>query len=180
MDNENTYLFESERLGFRNWKDSDLPLMSAVSADPEVMEFFPSITTTEQSKEFISRMNTMFDERGYCYFAVEEISSSRFIGFIGLCYQNYESEITPCVDIGWRLDKRFWQRGYATEGAQACLRYGFEVLKLESIKSIASLINIKSINVMKKIGMKKITEFNHPNLIEHEKLKRCACYEIHR
>ncbi len=50
-------------------------------------------------------------KRGYCYFATDELTSGKFIGFIGLMYQNYEADFTPCVDIGWRLAKKYWGKG---------------------------------------------------------------------
>ena len=96
----NKYLFTSERLGFRNWNDSDIEKMAAINNDPDVMEFFPATATYSQTADFIVRMKTMFTEKKYCYFAVDELSSGNFCGFIGLCDQNYEASFTPCTDIG--------------------------------------------------------------------------------
>ena len=96
------YLFQSERLGFRNWIDSDIAKMIDISSDSDVMEFFPAIATKIQTEEFIDRMKLMCIEKGYCYFAVDQLKDESFIGFIGLCYQTYESQFTPSVDIGWR------------------------------------------------------------------------------
>jgi len=172
------YLFTSDRLGFRNWTDNDIPLMAAMNTDPEVMEFFPSIVTPEQTAAFVKRMKNMFSERGYCYFAVDKLDEDCFIGFIGLAYQDYDAAFTPCTDIGWRLDKKYWNKGYATEGAERCLRYAFQDLKLKNIKATAPQININSINVMRKIGMKKQLDFIHPKLKDNERLKHCVCYGI--
>ncbi|MDO8994875.1 MAG: N-acetyltransferase, partial [Daejeonella sp.] len=58
------YLFKSERLGFRNWLESDIELMSAINADEKVMEFFPRITTKAQTVEFIEKMEQQFKEKG--------------------------------------------------------------------------------------------------------------------
>ena len=71
------YLFTSERLGFRNWIDSD----------PDVMKFFPAPATKKQTIEFIDRMKLMYIEKGYCYFAVDELKDESFIGFY---YQTYK------------------------------------------------------------------------------------------
>jgi RimJ/RimL family protein N-acetyltransferase len=172
------YLFTSERLGFRNWLDSDIAKMIDISSDPDVMEFFPAIATKIQTVEFIERMKLMYIEKGYCYFAVDQLKDESFIGFIGLCYQTYESQFTPSVDIGWRLNKKCWNNGLATEGAKKCLDYTFNVIELESIISTTPIINTKSIRVMEKIGMQKLTEFKHPRLKSNEKLEWCICYEI--
>lgn len=174
----NKYLFNSERLGFRNWTDADIPKMAEISSDPEVMEFFPATATPEQTATFITNMKAMFTEKGYCYFAVDELEHGHFIGFIGLCDQTYESEFTPCVDIGWRLTKKYWNRGFATEGAERCLMFAFDHLKLNNIKSVATMLNLKSIRVMEKIGMQKQLEFIHPKLSGDKRLERCVCYDI--
>ncbi len=172
---QSTYLFQSQRLGFRNWVSADIPKMTAISADPKVMEHFPATATEIQTIEFVERMQKMFNNKGYCYFAVDRFDTGEFIGFIGLCYQTYEAPFTPCVDIGWRLATEHWGLGFATEGARSCLEYGFNVLKIEAIKSIAVIQNIKSIRVMQKIGMEKELHFKHPALIGTH-LEDCVCY----
>ena len=172
------YLFQSERLGFRNWIDSDTPKMIDISSDPDVMEFFPAIATKIQTVDFIDKMKLMYIEKGYCYFAVDQLKDESFIGFIGLCYQTYESQFTPSVDIGWRLNKKCWNYGLATEGAKKCLNYGFNVIELKNIISTSPIINTKSIRVMEKIGMAKLTEFKHPRLKSDKRLEDCVCYEI--
>src|SRR4249920_3517830 len=103
----NKYIFTSERLGFLDWKNSDIELMYPISSDKEVMEFFPSVQTREYVADFVKRMQIEFSERGHCYFAVEKLDGE-FIGFIGLHLQTFESYFTPCVDIGWRLKKSVW------------------------------------------------------------------------
>ena len=175
---ESIYLFSSERLGFRNWKESDIPDMAQINADPEVMEYFPSFQTLEQTEKFVARMQNEFDESGYCYFAVDLLSTKEFIGFIGVSYQTFKSIFTPCIDIGWRLSRKHWGKGLATEGARRCLEFAFVDLKLDNIKSIAPLINVKSEQVMKNIGMEKIQSFKHPLLSEHIRLEECNLYEI--
>lgn len=175
-----TYLFKSERLGFRNWLTEDHEKMSKINADPRVMEFFPAVQSKTQTLEFIERMQKQLTEKGFCYFAVDTLKAGEFIGFIGLFEQTYETDFTPCIDIGWRLHTNEWNKGYATEGAKRCLEYGFNDLKLEKIVAIAPKINVKSEQVMKKIGMKKIKEFKHPLLKHVLKLEDCVLYELNK
>lgn len=173
----NQYIFKTERLGIRNWLEKDLIPMTALNNDPEVMEFFPHQPNKEETWHFIERMQKHYEDNGFCYFAVDILSSEKFIGFIGLLNQTYESPFTPCVDIGWRLQRSAWGKGYATEGAKACLDYGFKELALDEIYSVASVGNTKSTNVMKKIGMTKLLEFDHPKLTEHKSLESCCVYK---
>ncbi|MDP3468353.1 MAG: GNAT family N-acetyltransferase [Daejeonella sp.] len=172
------YIFKSTRLGFRNWIESDIELMAAINADEIVMEFFPGIATKDQTIEFIEKMQQQFAENSFCYFAVDKLENNAFIGFIGLSEKLFEAEFTPCIDIGWRLSSEEWNKGYATEGARRCLEYANEILKLEKIVSMAPKINVKSESVMKKIGMKKVLEFEHPLLINDERLRDCVLYQI--
>ncbi len=173
-----TYIFTSERLGFRNWKVDDVDLLYKLNSNEEVMRYFPSVQTKEQCAEFIIRMQKQFKKNKFCYFAVDLLGTEEFIGFVGISEQTYEIDFNPSVDIGWRLLPEFWGKGYATEGAKACLQYGFETIKLDKIISVAPTINIPSITVMKKVGMQKVKLFNHPSLKAFPKLEECMLYEI--
>ena len=172
------YLFKSDRLGFRNWLASDQEKLAVINADMEVMEFFPSTRSVTETKIFIERMRKQYGDKGYCYFAVDVLEDGEFIGFIGLSEQNFDADFTPCIDIGWRLAKTAWNKGYATEGAKRCLEYGFEALHLDNIYSIAPVANIKSQQVMKKIGMRKVKTFDHPQLLDNARLRKCVLYVI--
>lgn len=171
-----SYIFESKRLGFRNWLASDFSELHKMNTDPDVMEFFPTLYTQKQTVDFIKRMQEMFVRKSFCYFAVEILETAEFIGFIGMAEQNYQAEFTPCVDIGWRLSTKYWQKGYATEGAKRCLEFAFEELSLTSIYSIATENNANSLKVMEKIGMEKVMNFEHSLLSDYPTLKTCVLY----
>jgi RimJ/RimL family protein N-acetyltransferase len=178
MSSSTKYLFQSARLGFRNWQAEDVPVMADFNADPEVMEFFPAPATLEQTAYFVVRMQQLFAERGHCFFPAFRLADDQLIGFIGLGYQDFAASFTPCADIGWRLGKAYWGQGYATEGAKRCLEYAFDELGLTNVKSIASVVNVKSIRVMEKIGMQKQLYFQHPKLVDYPRIVDCVCYEI--
>ncbi len=172
------YLFTSLRLGFRNWIESDVPKMIAISSDEDVMEFFPAVATPEQTTVFIENMQALYKNKGFCYFAVEEVESKTLIGFVGLNSIEYERPFETSVDIGWRLSKEFWGKGYASEGARACLKYGFETLQIPQIVATAPVVNVRSIAVMKKVGMVKGGEFMHPRLKDFPHLNPCSYFLI--
>lgn len=152
--------------------------MIEISSNPQVMEFFPYLATPEQTTTFIRRMQIMLTQKGYCYFAVDELNTELLIGFIGFCDQDFESSFTPCTDIGWRISPEFWGLGYATEGAIQCLKYAKEKLNIPVIYSTAPLVNEKSIRIMQKIGMKSYTDFEHPKLPKESHLQLCVAYKI--
>lgn len=171
------YLFTSNRLGFRNWHQDDFTNLARINDDDEVMRYFPKKLTFEETEDFVMRMQRSYNENGFCYFAVEIIYTREFIGFIGLCEKSFRADFTPCVDIGWRLKKSSWDKGFATEGAQACLDFGWYSLSIPKIVAIAPVVNKNSIAVMKKIGMVKVKTFEHPLLLDHTDLKKCVLYE---
>lgn len=172
------YIFKSDRLGFRNWIMEDLAELALMSADEEVMEFFPKTLSLDESNEFLHRLQKQYEDNGYTYFATERLDTGEFIGFIGLAYQDYEAEFTPATDIGWRLKRSAWGEGYATEGAMRCLDFAFETIKLEKIISVCTIGNDKSEHVMQKIGMIKKGVFKHTKLSDFPRIENCVWYEI--
>lgn len=172
------YLFTSNRLGFRNWSINDLDAISVINSNQQVMEFFPSIQNREQTNDFIERMQQHFESTGFCYFAIDHLEQQECIGFIGLCLQTFLPKKGNFVDIGWRLSPNYWNQGLATEGARACLKYGFEELNLQEIYSIAPAANEKSQKIMQKIGMNLIETFDHPKLMDNDRLRTCVLYRI--
>ena len=69
-------------------------------------------------------------------------------------------------------------KGYATEAAQAVLHLAFRRLKLQKIVSFTALENLKSEGLMRKIGMRKVNEFQHPALAKDHPLSWHVLYEI--
>lgn len=153
-------------------------MMAAINADPEVMRFFPGTVAAEQTTAFIERMQVHLEEKGFCYYAVDDLQEGRFIGFIGMMVQAYPAAFTPCVDIGWRLRRACWGRGLATEGARRCLDHAFTDLGMKEVLATAPLVNRPSIRVMEKIGMRARGTFIHPRLLDDARLRDCALYGI--
>ena len=171
------HLFTSSRLGFRNWQEQDILKMVEINSNGEVMKYFPAPATPEQTEDFTQRMQNQYLMRRHCYFAVDILQSSEFIGFIGLSFQDFESAYTPFVDVGWRLAPGYWNKGYATEGAKRCLEYGFNKLGLSEIYATAPLANKKSWHIMKKLGMYQVNTFLHPALKGNANLEQCVLYK---
>ncbi len=172
------YLFTSERLGFRNWEESDKEAFLALNQDPNVMRHLLRPLSKVESDAMLLRLQIQYIEKSYTYFAVEVLDSKTFIGFIGLSYQDYDSVYTPNVDIGWRLFPKYWGKGYASEGAQRCLDYAFKVLQIPTVIAICTQDNSASEKVMKRIGMDKQANFSHPKLMNYPEQQVCICYTI--
>jgi RimJ/RimL family protein N-acetyltransferase len=171
------YLFQSPRLGFRLWQEFDLEPFAAINADPEVMRYFQKTFSKQDTQAFMERMKNSFADRGYCYFAVDLLETKELIGTMGLGWKTFEADFTPCVDIGWRIGKKWWNQGLTSEGAKACLEFA-KALEIPEVYSYATVTNLASIQVMKKIGMKFSREFDYAEMKDHPHLLRCALYHI--
>ena len=119
-------VLETPRLVLRGWRESDHAPFAALNDDPAVMEHFPSRLTRAESDAMVARIVDHFARHGFGLWAVEAPGAADFLGFVGLSIPRFESHFTPCVEIGWRLAREHWGRGYAPEAARAALRFGFE------------------------------------------------------
>ena len=154
---------ETERLVLRDWREEDSVVFSRMNRDPKVMEYFLKPLTDTESRDFYERIRREIDTFGWGLFAAEVKISGKFIGY-----------------IGWRLCENSWGRGYATEGARACLDYAFRQLQLPEIYSFTSLPNRRSERVMQKIGLQKIGEFDHPLVPAGHPLLRHVLYRAEK
>jgi RimJ/RimL family protein N-acetyltransferase len=172
----------TERLVLRRWRDADLDAYAALNADPEVMEHFPSTLTREESRRSIEIIEARFDDLGYGLWAAEVPEVASCIGFIGLNPATFDAPFTPAVEVGWRLARRHWGNGYATEGARAALAFGFDTLGLDEIVSFTTPGNRRSWRVMEKIGMTRdpADDFDHPVIADGHPLRRHVLYRISR
>jgi RimJ/RimL family protein N-acetyltransferase len=171
-------VLHTERLLLRDWRDSDREPWAAMNADPEVREHFPDLLTREESAAAIARYQDKHERLGYGWWAVEVRDTGEFIGFTGLNPLDDEMPFTG-VEIGWRLARRAWGHGYATEGALASLAFGFETLELPEIVAVTSTTNLRSQAVMRRIGMTRdpADDFDDPTVPEGP-LRRSVLYRM--
>lgn len=168
------------RLLLRQWKQSDLEPFAKMNADPIVMEHFLSARTFEESKAFVERITECFNTKGFGLFAIELTDTGEFVGFVGLWPSQFDAHFTPCLEIGWRLAKEHWGKGYAPEGARRVLQFAFEELKLDEIFSWCSTTNKNSMRVMEKIGLLRDfdNDFDYPICPEGHRLRRHVLYRL--
>jgi len=151
-----------------------------MNADPEVMRYMLRPLSREESDAFIDRVERQFDEHGFGLWAVEVPSNAPFIGYVGLSIPSFEAHFTPAVEVGWRLDLPHWGNGYASEAARAAIADGFERIGLKEIVSFTVPVNLRSIAVMERLGMKRDTgdDFDHPNVPRGHPYRRHVLYRI--
>ena len=122
-------------------------------ADPGVIRYMPKTMTGEESSRQVGGFISHWEQRGFGLWTVEEKASGAFIGRIGLMVHDDWPEGKHKTEIGWMLDRPYWGRGLATEGALASVAYGFAELGLERIISNTLPMNAASRRVMGKAGL---------------------------
>jgi RimJ/RimL family protein N-acetyltransferase len=164
----------------RDWRDEDLAPFAALNANPQVMEHLPSVLLRVESDALAARIRAELAERGFGLWALEVPGAAPFVGFTGLSVPRFSAHITPFVEIGWRIAREHWGRGYATEAARASLSFGFERLALAEIVAFTAAGNTRSRRVMEKLGMTydPADDFDHPGLAPGHPLRRHVLYRI--
>ena len=169
----------TERLVLRQWQKSDLAAFALLNADPEVMRYFPALLSRSESDAIALRCQDLIAERGWGFWAAQELETKTFIGFMGLHIPAAALPCSPCVEIGWRLAKPHWHKGFATEGAKACLEYAFQSLNLPEVVSFTSIHNANSEAVMKRLGMRRDpSTFAHPSIPQGHWLSEHCLYRL--
>lgn len=172
------YILETERLLLRNWREADILPFSQMNQDQEVMEFMPKVLTPAESEAWALKMQEFIAEEGYGLLAVQLKKTGEFIGYTGVFPVTFAASFAPASEIGWRLAKSFWRKGYATEAAKACLAAIPQWGITGRLVSFTTVANVRSESVMKKLGLRKSYEFNHPKLASEHPLSRHVLYEL--
>ena len=170
----------TERLVMRGWRESDLAPWAAMNADPEVRQYVGPLLTFEQAAAWALNFQDDLDRYGFGFWALEVRASGEFIGFTGLGIVDGEMPVTG-IEIGWRLARPAWGRGYATEAALAAMDYGFGVMGLPEIVAVAMARNLRSQAVMRRIGMTRdpAEDFDDPD-VDEVPLRRRVVYRKRR
>ncbi len=150
-----TIIITTQRLFLRPFSVQDASGFYNLNSDPEVIQYTgdKAFASVQEAKEFIKNYLANQDD-GYGRWAVCLQHNKEFIGFCGLKYHPKE-ELT---EVGFRFFKKFWNQGYATESAKACIQYAFNQLKLNKVYAHAHVKNWASQRVLKKCGLQFVKE----------------------
>lgn len=135
---------------------------SRMNADPAVGRYIRGRPETkDETVTFLSRIKEHWSQWGYGLWAAEHKHDRQFIGFVGFSHHRL---FPNGVEVGWRLDPRYWGEGLATEGARAALRLGYDEFKFDQLISIIHRDNVASRRVAEKLAMSlwQESEFEHP------------------
>ena len=166
---------ETERLILREILPSDDDGMFELDSDPEVHKYLGrQVKSIEESRAIIADIRKQYMDCGIGRWAMIEKTTNDFIGWTGLRLITIpRNNHSNYYDLGYRLIKRYWNRGFGTESAIASVDFGFENLKLSEIYATADMNNTGSRNVLSKAGLKYVETFNDEGY-------DCGWYKISR
>jgi len=152
------YRLVSKRLGLRQLELSDADYLFEILSDSETMRFYPKTYSKEEVEGWISKSMRSYIDNGFGLWALILKTDGHFIGQCGITLQNIDHEVVP--EIGYHVNKKYWNQGFATEAALSCLHFGFFEMNFEEIYIHTSLRNTPSRRVAEKIGMVKRKEYD--------------------
>lgn len=150
--------FSTARLVLRRPHELDVEPLMAMDADAEVMRYIGSGATIppdrDRALQAVTRWREQWDEQGFGMCSVIVRETGEYAGWVTLAVPAFLPEILPAVEIGWRLHREHWGRGYATEAAAELLRFGLSRAGLDRVVSIRHIDNARSRRVMDKLGLR--------------------------
>jgi RimJ/RimL family protein N-acetyltransferase len=146
------YFLASERLLFRRFVPSDLDDLHAILSDPDVMKYYPSVLSKEQSKEWLDRILGDYEKYGFSWWAVHLKDSGEYIGQVGIVRREIEGQTRYL--LGYMLSKAFWGKGYATEASRKSIDYALEKLGVDHVDVYIRPVNLPSQKVAKRLGLR--------------------------
>jgi RimJ/RimL family protein N-acetyltransferase len=153
-------VIRSDRLQLRNWREADRDAFAALNAAPELTQDLGSPLDRAASDAKFDRYLAAFDRRGFCRWALEDFGG-QFLGYAGVMPSRPGHPLGPHADIGWRLVRSAWGRGYATEAARAALRDVFERVHLKEVLAYTSADNVRSRAVIERLNMRRAAALDY-------------------
>ncbi len=145
-------ILETSRLTLRYLTSRDTEALTPILGDAEVMRFsIIGVHSQKQIKQFIEQRLLSYLEHGFGLYALVHKQNQELIGYCGFFIQSIEQQSE--VEIGYRLAKKYWGQGLATEAAKAVLEYGQQRYNFKRFICLIEPENVRSVRVATKLGM---------------------------
>jgi RimJ/RimL family protein N-acetyltransferase len=155
---------ETERLVLREFTEDDVDNLVELDSDPGVMHFINGGRPTPRHEiegDVLPAFLGYYERfAGYGFWAAIEKSSERFVGWFHFRPANLADPDE--VELGYRLVKSVWGKGYATEGSRALIDKGFAELGVRRVVAFTMVVNVASRRVMEKAGLRLVRIFHQP------------------
>jgi len=161
---------QTDRLVLRRFTEADVDNLFGLDSDPEVMRFLNGGKPTPRDvihNEILPRFLHDYNRfAGYGFWAAIEKSTGEFLGWFH--FRPSEGSSPDEAELGYRLRKSAWGKGYGTEGSRALIRKGFTESGVQRVVASTMAVNIASRRVMEKAGLTLVRTFHQswPDLID--------------
>lgn len=147
-------MITTQRTILRPWRDEDLDAFAAMLADPEVQADAGGPVDRDNAARKMTRYRDAYDRVGFSRWVVTDHAGD-FLGYVGIMPIDDWHPRAPNVEVGWRLVRRAWGSGIATEAARASLADGFARHGFDEVLSYTEATNHRSQAVMRKLGLER-------------------------
>ena len=144
-------VLETERLWLRRYRDEDVEGLFAVIGDAQTMRYYPRPYTRPETVGWIRRQQERYRRDGFGLYAMVLKASDTFVGDCGPVVQRVDG--VDEVELGWHVNRAWWNEGLATEAGAACRDRAFETLLVTHVISLIRPVNGASRRVAQKLGM---------------------------
>jgi RimJ/RimL family protein N-acetyltransferase len=155
---------ETERLVLREFTEDDVDNLVELDSDPDVMHFITGGRPTPRREVECDVLPMFLDYYarfvGYGFWAATEKPSGRFVGWFH--FRPVAATNPKEVELGYRLLKSVWGKGYATEGSRALIHKGFAELGVQRVVAFTMVVHVASRRVMEKAGLRLVRTFHQP------------------
>jgi [ribosomal protein S5]-alanine N-acetyltransferase len=145
------WILETARLRLRRYTPDDLDDLASILGDAVTMSYYERPFTRSEARDWIMRNLERYEVDGHGLWAMDLKSTGGFIGNCGPVRRVVDGREE--VEIGWIVDRRWWNRGLATEAARAARDYCYGDLGILRLISLIRPVNVPSRRVAEKIGM---------------------------
>jgi ribosomal-protein-alanine N-acetyltransferase len=156
-------ILETDRLILRPLDLSDAAAMFAMDNNPKVHKYLwqNPTQTIEETIKTIEYVCSQYERNNIGRFATILKETGEFIGWTGIKYidDHIENGNFNFYDYGYRIDEKFWRKGYATEASIAWLDYGFNEMNIDVMNAYTHSQNGASNHILQKVGMKFVEDY---------------------
>ena len=120
-------ILKTKRLKLREYNLNDFNELYKILSDKETMKYYPKPYDEKGTKRWIEWSIENYQKHGFGWWAIELLDTNQFIGDCGITIQNIDGELLP--EIGYHINKLYWNNGYAKEAALCCINWFFNNTK---------------------------------------------------
>ena len=156
-------VIETERLLLREMRHEDANQLFEMDSNPNVHKYLwnKPYTSIQEVQDYIIYIRKQYQENNIGRFSTILKETGELIGWTGIKYINdhLENGQTNFYDYGYRLNEKFWNKGYATEASIAWLDYGFKKLNIHKMNAYTHRDNGASNHILQKVGLVLLEEY---------------------